>query len=80
MMTKPNERPDVKQLLQDINAAEMVKVPKNRRQRRSTNNRGKNDVSEVYSPKRMSEMAGKLGLRESWAVDYTELDPDDGMS
>ena len=34
MMTKLKQRPDVKQLLQDINAAEMFKVQKNRRQRR----------------------------------------------
>ena len=73
------QRTDVKKVLEAINSKELFSIPKNRRQRRSLNNRGKNDVSEVYSPKRISKVAGEQGLREGWAVDLTEVDPDDGM-
>ena len=74
-VAKLKQKPDVKQILKDINVVESFKLPQNRRQRRSLNNRGKNDVSEVYSPKRISKVAGEIRLPEGWAVDLTEFDP-----
>ena len=50
VLSKLTERPDVKQILADLNSKEIFKVPENRRQRRSLRQNGKHDVSEVYSP------------------------------
>ena len=80
MMSKLKQRPDVKAILQGISDGIKFKVPTNRRQRRTIMQRkGKNDVSEVYSPPRMIEVAESVGLKGGWAVDLTQVDPDDGM-
>ena len=51
MMSKLKQRPDVKAILQGISDGIKFKVPTNRRQRRTIQqSKGKNDVSEVYSP------------------------------
>ena len=71
-------RPDVKELLKDLERNVKLAVPKNRRQRRSMQQAGKHDVTEVYSPPRISEMAGEMGLKKGWALDLTTNDPDDG--
>ena len=36
-------------------------------------------VSEVYSPPRVTHIAKKVGLSTGFALDLTQLDPDDGM-
>ena len=41
---------------------------------------GKIDVAEVYSPPRITEVANKMGMKPGWALDLTEVDPDDGMA
>ena len=60
-------RPDVKELLKDLERNITLAVPKNRRQRRSLQRDGKHDVTEAYSPPRISEMAGKMGMKQGWA-------------
>ena len=57
----------------------MFKVLTNHRQRRTLQRSGRNDVSEVYSPPWMTEVAGGVGLRPGWAIDLREDDPDDGL-
>ncbi len=39
---------------------------------------GLNDVSEVYSPARVTKLAEDFGLKPGYALDLTEDDPDDG--
>ncbi len=39
---------------------------------------GKMDVAEIYSPPRITAMARTMGLNDGWALDLTEIDPDDG--
>ena len=38
----------------------------------------KSHVSEVYSPPRVTALAHKVGLSAGWALDLTQVDPDDG--
>ena len=38
---------------------------------------GKYDVAEIYSPPRITEVAKEIGLQPGWALDLTEVDPDD---
>ena len=38
----------------------------------------KDAVSEVYSPPRVSALAGRMGLQRGFALDLTVVDPDDG--
>ena len=38
----------------------------------------KDTVSEVYSPPRVSALAGRMGLQRGFALDLTVVDPDDG--
>ena len=72
-------KPDVKQILRDLDKEGNFKLPKNRRQRRTAIQEMRNHVSEVYSPPRISEMAGKMGMAQGWALDLTTVDPDDGQ-
>ncbi len=71
-------RSDVQQILKELDAKKEFALPKNRRQRRTAARDRTNDVSEVYSPPRVSETAGEMGLRPGWALDLTTTDPDDG--
>ena len=49
------------------------------KQRKRVENNGVNDVSEIYSPPRVTAMAEKIGLRAGWALDLVEVDPEDGL-
>ena len=42
-------------------------------------NEGKPHVSEVYSPPRITNIAENIGLKKGWALDLTEVDPEDGQ-
>ena len=68
---------DVKAIIKSLEEKHDFSLPKNRRQRRSMNCQGKHHVSEIYSPPRITEMARKMGLEAGWALDLTEVDPDD---
>ena len=39
----------------------------------------KADVSEIYSPPRVTALASSMGLRPGFALDLTIKDPDDGL-
>ncbi len=41
--------------------------------------RGEFDVAEVYSPPRITKMARRMGLKAGWALDLTEVDPEDNQ-
>ena len=49
------------------------------KQRKRVETNGVNDVSEIYSPPRVTAMAEKMGLRAGWALDLVEVDPEDGL-
>ena len=66
----------VKEILKDLD--EQFKLPKNRRQRRSMDATGAHDVSEIYSPPRVTATAAAMGLRPGFALDLTVVDEDDG--
>ena len=68
---------DVKAIIKTLEEKHDFGLPKNRRQRRSMNCQGKHHVSEIYSPPRITKMARKMGLAAGWALDLTEVDPDD---
>ncbi len=71
-------KPDVKEILKDLEKNPAMQLPKNRRQRRSMNANGKYDVSELYSPPRITAMAKQLGMKDGWALDLTITDETDG--
>ena len=48
-----------------------------RRRLRTPKGIASNDVSEVYSPPRVTEVAEATGLRQGWALDLT-VNKDDG--
>ena len=45
-------------------------------QRRRMNKEGAHDVSEVYSPPRVTAMAERMGLDPGWSLDLTVADED----
>ncbi len=54
----------------------------NHRQRRSEAQREKKyktAVAEVYSPPRITKVAREMGMSAAWALDLTEVDPEDGL-
>ena len=42
-------------------------------------NGGAHDVSEVYSPPRVTAMVQRMGLDSGWALDLIEMNADDGL-
>ena len=73
------ERVEVKEIIKKLEKDLRLRVPVNRRQRRTAAAaRGKCDVAEVYSPPRITEMAKTMGLKDGWALDLTQVDPEDG--
>ena len=78
-MTKIKERVDVKQILEDLEKGSRLKLPKAKRQQHSMQATGKFDVTEIYSPPRITAMAKKMGLKDGWALDLTETDEDDNQ-
>ena len=73
------QKPDVKTILEDLSNLPGFQMPENRRQRRSLKQQGYlTDAAEVYSPPRVTAAARKMGLNAAWALDLTQVDPDDG--
>ncbi len=69
----------VQEIMEKLEKANEFKVPKVREVKRSLIRDGQEmDVAEVYSPPRSTKMAKKLGMKAGWALDLTEVDPDDG--
>ena len=68
---------DVKEIMKSIERCKKFELPKSCRQRRTMNVDGTNDVSEAYSPPRITKMARAMGLHAGWALDLIETDPDD---
>ena len=69
----------IREIIQQLEKDPRLRIPENRRQRRTAKQtQGKMDVAEVYSPPRITAMARTMGLKDGWALDLTETDPDDG--
>ena len=65
----------MEQILRDIEAMPGMKLPKNRRQRRTLLQNGyKSDVAEAYSPPRVTAIASSMKLRPAFAIDLTVID------
>ena len=79
MLNDLKKKNDVKEIMKMLEKSEAFELPKNRRQRRTMNCQGKHDISEVYSPPRITKMARKMGLRAGWALDLTQVDSEDGQ-
>ena len=79
MLNDLKKKNDVKEIMKMRENSEAFELPKNRRQRCTMNCQGKHDISEVYSPLRVTAMAEKMGLQAGWALDLAEVDADDGM-
>ena len=70
---------DIKEIIRRLEKDPSLQPSRNRRQRRTVQQRGEYDVAEVYSPPRITEMARRMGLKDGWALDLTVVDPDDGQ-
>ena len=53
--------------------------PKDKFKAQTMNANGDNDVSEVYSPPRIAEMAKQFGIAAGFSLDLTQVDPHDGQ-
>ena len=73
---------NIREIIQQLEKDPRLRIPENRRQRRTATQAAcesrKMDVAEVYSPPRITAMARTMGLKDGWALDLTEVDPDDG--
>ena len=71
----------VSEVLEKLQKSQNFKATRARDVRRAVlQDRTGTDVAEMYSPPRITKMAHKLGLRDGWALDLTEVDPDDGKA
>ena len=77
MLNEFKKSNDVKAIIRSLEEKHDFSLQKNIRQRRSMNCKGKHDVSEIYSLPRITKMARKIRLKAGWALDLTEVDPDD---
>ena len=68
---------DVKEIIKYIERCRRFELQKSFWQRRTLNDDGANDVSEAYSPPRITKMARTMGLHAGWVLDLVETDPDD---
>ena len=70
---------DIKRIIDEIEQDPIMKLRGgNHRQRRTASQRSKNDVSEIYSPPRMTRIAEELGLKPGFSLDLT-VDDEDGQ-
>ena len=69
----------VKKIIERLGKAKKFKGPRMKpMQRPSTHHPGNDDVAELYSPPRVTEMAGTMGMEPGFALDLTKDDEDDG--
>ncbi len=73
-LTVVRNRADVRQIMRDLEQGPELQLKMNHPQRRTLNRDAVNDVSEVYSPPRIVEVASGLGLRPGWSLDLTGVD------
>lgn len=81
-LTEAKKNVDVQKILAELEKDPRFQVAKNRRQRRTHARRARTatevDVAEIYSPPRITEMGRRMGIRDGWALDLTQIDPEDG--
>ena len=78
MQTKPDgtlTKEGIRQVFENLDLEFTSRAE--RRRLRKSKNKTTNDVSEVYSPPRVTEVAEATGLRAGWALDLT-VNKDDG--
>ena len=68
---------DVKEIIKSIERCRRFELPKSCRQRRTLNADGANDVSEAFSPPRITKMARTIGVHAGRALGLVETDPDE---
>ena len=73
------EKHDVKQILKDIEKLAEFKMPNHRQRRTLRQNGYGKDVAEVYSPPRVTKVASSMKIRPAFALDLTQVDPEDGL-
>ena len=75
-MDKIKDSKNVSELIRQLERSKHYDIKTADRQRRRMNKEGAHDVSEVYSPPRITAMAEKVGLDPGWALDLTVADED----
>ncbi len=78
-MAEAKQHVNIKEIIEQLEKDSRLKLPLNRRRRRTMQQQGKFDVAEVYSPPRIAKTARRMGLRAGWALDLTEVDPEDNQ-
>ena len=72
-------RDDVREIVRQLDKNKTYDIKTADKQRKRADKDGAHDVSEVYSPPRVTAMAEKLGLDAGWALDLIVAD-DDGVA
>ncbi len=77
-LAKAKSHIDVKEIIRKLEKDPKLQAPTNHRQRRTAQQgKGKYDIAEMYSPPRITKTAKAMGLKDGWALDLTESDPED---
>ena len=71
---KLKSRNDVREIIRQLDRNKKYDIKTADKQRRRVESNGAHDVSEVYSPPRITAMAQKLWLDAGWALDLAVAD------
>ena len=75
-MEKIEDRKDVREIIRQLERSKNFDIKTTDGQRKKMNKEGAHDMSEVYSPPRVTAKSEKVGLDPGWALELTVADED----